>query len=264
MWDGREQTLESQAINATLGHAQALRPPTDEQVAQMVDFEIGIFSAQLSDRNAGSLTAGGAFGGPVALSGVAPGQRRASPFTEFDAWSGITGARADARRAIARGQAIFNSRTFTISNVAGFNNAVGSNTVAGTCGSCHSQASAGSDSFPGAQHDIGIGGQGVAFGGPALAADLPVFRLTCNTGNLLYNPAVVTTNDPGKALITGRCADIGTKTVPSLRALASHEPYFSDGSAATLGDLVDIYDDRFAMGLTSQERCDLVSFLNSL
>ena len=42
------------------------------------------------------------------------------------------------------------------------------------------------------------------------------------------------TNDPGKAIISGKCADTGKFTVPQLRALAPRAPFFSDGSAATL------------------------------
>jgi hypothetical protein len=60
MWDGREPTLESQAIDATLGHAQALQPPTLEQVAQVVQFEKGIFSAQAFDLRALWLDGSGA------------------------------------------------------------------------------------------------------------------------------------------------------------------------------------------------------------
>ena len=37
MWDGREPTLQSQAIDATLSHAQAIAVPTAAQVAQPVD-----------------------------------------------------------------------------------------------------------------------------------------------------------------------------------------------------------------------------------
>ena len=73
MWDGREPTLQSQAINATLGHAQATKVPTDAQVKQIVDFENGIFSAQSYDLIAGSLTDNGTTGGPVNLSAQAAG-----------------------------------------------------------------------------------------------------------------------------------------------------------------------------------------------
>ena len=53
MWDGREPSLQQQAINATLGHAQAKTAPTPTQIEQMVQFETEIFSAQLRDKQAG-------------------------------------------------------------------------------------------------------------------------------------------------------------------------------------------------------------------
>jgi cytochrome c peroxidase len=72
------------------------------------------------------------------------------------------------------------------------------------------------------------------------------------------------TNDPGRALVTGRCADIGKFTVPQLRGLAGREPYFHDGSAGSLAEVVGFYDRRFAIGLTAEERQDLVNFLAAL
>ena len=52
--------------------------------------------------------------------------------------------------------------------------------------------------------------------------------------------------------------------VPILRGLAARAPYFHDGSAATLDDVVDFYDKRFAIKLTPTERADLVAFLSAL
>jgi cytochrome c peroxidase len=75
---------------------------------------------------------------------------------------------------------------------------------------------------------------------------------------------VVRTNDPGLALITGKCADIGKVTVSTLRGLAARAPYFHDGSAATLMDVVNLYDHRFSIGLSAQDKIDLVNFLNAL
>ena len=53
------------------------------------------------------------------------------------------------------------------------------------------------------------------------------------------------------------------RTTP-LRALFQHAPYFHDGSAKTLGDVVDHYEELFGLGLTAKERNDLVEFLKSL
>jgi hypothetical protein len=69
MADGREPSLQSQAIDATLTHAQGNLPgPTADQVSQIVAFESGIFTAQVFDNEAHSLHARQATGGPVALS----------------------------------------------------------------------------------------------------------------------------------------------------------------------------------------------------
>lgn len=277
MVDGREPTLFTQAIDATLGHAQATRVPTREQLNQIVAFETNIFSAQLWDDRVGSLESRGATGGPIRLSTHGNGDPvlGGAVFDEFDAWAAVTGPDAARQRAIAHGQQIFHGTgggaggtrgQFTISNVAGFNDAIGAPAVSGACATCHNFAHAGTDVLARSQRDIGTGGHGAAIGGPPLAKDLPIFELTCPPGAFLWDPNLTTvrTNDPAKALITGRCRDIGARTVPSLRGLASHEPFFIDGSAATLLDLVNIYDARFAIGLTPQEKSDLVAFLEAL
>ena len=68
MADGREPDLKSQATDATLGHAQANAAPTAAQLAEIVAFESGIYTAQEIDQQAGILHQDGAIGGPVALS----------------------------------------------------------------------------------------------------------------------------------------------------------------------------------------------------
>ena len=72
------------------------------------------------------------------------------------------------------------------------------------------------------------------------------------------------TTDPGRALITGKWVDIGKFKGPVLRGLASRAPYFHNGSARDLGDVIDFYNNRFAAGITKDEKRDLVAFLNSL
>ena len=76
MWDGREMhsgktmtfNLTEQARDATLGHAQATGSPTDQELQEIVDFELGLFTTQIRDRHAGRLDHDGARGGPAALS----------------------------------------------------------------------------------------------------------------------------------------------------------------------------------------------------
>jgi cytochrome c peroxidase len=48
------------------------------------------------------------------------------------------------------------------------------------------------------------------------------------------------------------------------RGLAARAPYFSNGSAKSLRELVDFYDRRFDMKLSEREKQDLINFLGVL
>lgn len=262
MWDGRERDLFTQAVSATMGHAQATQPPTQAQLNQIVAFERGIFSAQIHTNRAGLLNIRGASGGPITLAREPAGQSFSGPvFDEYAAWN--TPNLSPARQSIARGEAIFNTKTFVIQDVRGFNNIAGNPFAGGTCTTCHNVNHAGNDVLRHSQRDIGVGHDPAFNGGPA--KDLPIFKVTCTTGDIpLAGGNTLLTNDPGLAIITGRCADIGSSTVPGLRALSAREPYFRDGSAKTLAQLVEIYNKRYQIGLTPQEKKDLTAFLSAL
>jgi cytochrome c peroxidase len=58
--------------------------------------------------------------------------------------------------------------------------------------------------------------------------------------------------------------DVGKVKGPILRGLAARAPYFHNGSAAGLSDVVTFYEKRFNVPFTDQEKADLVAFLNSL
>jgi mono/diheme cytochrome c family protein/cytochrome c5 len=89
---------------------------------------------------------------------------------------------------------------------------------------------------------------------------------TCHTGpnftdanTRLHLPAETPT-DPTHAL---RSATKMYRTTP-LRALWQHLPYFHDGSAATLSEVVDRYDAANGLQLTDEQKADLVEYLKSL
>jgi cytochrome c peroxidase len=264
MWDGRQPTLEAQAIEASQTHLQAAHSPDQTILAKLVALQTGAFTAQLSDSAAGPLDAQGALGGPAGLQAQIPLPAGGTTFAEFAAWAGRPGRPGS----IARGEALFNGREFAVRNVDGFNErpGVGNPAQGVTCSTCHNIGASGADFFADPQRNIGIGGTGVKAGGPTPASDLPRFTLTCRKGSrpgfLGLGPVV--TNDPGRALITGRCADIGRFTVPQLRALAAREPYFHDGSAKSLEEVMDFYERRFDLGLSAAERQDLINFLAAL
>ncbi len=276
MWDGREPSLASQAVDATLGHAQALNPPSPDQVAQIVNFESRLYDAQEADNAAGRLDQKGADGGPQNLSqqpffigindSLSPGFDNVV-FTLYTAWENLTGSSDSdqAQAAIARGQRIFNSRQFTIANVNGLNlfpnDPLGTSPLtAGTCTTCHDSPNVGNHSLKLAL-DIGIAGANP----PALDnTGLPVFTVRCTEVAGPLAGQVFTVTDLGRALITGKCADVGKFKGPILHALASRAPYFHNGSAATLNDVVNFYDQRFAIGLSDQDKSDLAAFLQTL
>jgi cytochrome c peroxidase len=278
MWDGRESPkgqsltadLTQQALHATTGHAQGT-PPSSDQLQQIVAFETGLFTAQLNDFRAGSLTAQGATGGPVNLAsqnfyvgindplGGDPTGTAFNPaaFTTYDNWATLTGRKATpARESIARGEVLFNSFPIALTGVAGLNDLPGLSTINGTCTTCHDAPNVGDHSLALA---LNIGVTDYPARGGLDISGLPVYTITCiNTGD------TVQTTDPARAVITGKCADVGKTKGPILRGLAARAPYFHNGSAATLGDVVEFYNQRFNLNLTEQQKADLVAFLQTL
>jgi cytochrome c peroxidase len=296
MWDGREPSLFSQAVDATLGHAQAAVAPTAAQQQQIVAFEgcmqaadptlcagipagDGVFTAQIFDDAGQYLFGGGANGGPISLSkqlskffiGVNDplGQNptgvpfTSEVFTLFSNWGNLHGhdTKTERRQAIARGEQLFNTTKINITGVAGLNDALNQLSFSGTCTICHNSQNVGHHSVK-LPLDIGVADAGKNSPPVLDIAGLPVFTLWCTSGPLAGQVYEVT--DPGRALITGKCADIGKVKGPILRGLAARAPYFHNGSAATLRDVVEFYDQRFDIGFTEQQKADLVAFLSSL
>jgi hypothetical protein len=300
MWDARETAsplnlpsafaanldadLAAQSANAILTHEQGATAPTSAQLDQLAAFEEGLYSAEATDNNAGSLTADGATGGAAALAhqlyypgindafGQDPQGKPFNPtvFTLFAAWENSSNA---AQASIARGEDLFNSAPMILTNVRGLNDnpELGSPpVVTGSCGTCHDAPNIGTHSLP-LLLDIGTSrlaatetDANILAGLAQLnAPSLPTYRLTgCADAN--GNPVTFTTTDPGNALVTGQCADIDRLTVPGLRGLAGRAPYFHNGSAASLGDVVKFYSSRFQMDLNPQQMVDLENFLNAL
>ncbi|MDQ3137216.1 MAG: hypothetical protein M3Q93_06485, partial [Gemmatimonadota bacterium] len=90
---------------------------------------------------------------------------------------------------------------------------------------------------------------------------------TCHTGphftdinRMVRHAPSETGMDPAYAL---RSATKEYRTTP-LRGLASHAPYFHDGSAGTLDDVVSHYDSALGLRLTREQKVDLMAFLKSL
>jgi cytochrome c peroxidase len=295
--------LAHQSVDATNGHAQGdgTHPTPAEQQA-IVDFEMGLFTAQSLGNLTGPLDARGATGGPLALTTqpffvsvnssvnfliptleqpgglVAPGDGQFTPaiFKPFDAWASLPAT--SPRAAVARGQGIFNSKPINITGVAGINDPLAAGGLGigddpplqGTCGTCHDTPNVGNHSFP-TPLDIGSGdpnpGNPVVNLGGLDITYLPritVCKLDMSTMPPSPTSDCKTTTDLGQALIDGRFDHVGKIKGPILRGLSARAPYFHNGSARSLLDVVRFYEMRFGLVLTPQEESDLIAFLSAL
>jgi cytochrome c peroxidase len=314
MWDGRETLsplsnqetfqqnlvadLKHQALGAVMGHAQANNPPTEAQLLEIVDFELGLFSAQINDRRAGVLYGDRALGGPLHLQAQEyyPGINDSlgndprgdkfdlAVFDLYTHWlpgivenrdSETTPNQRAARAAIASGESIFNTTPLKITSVRGLNDnpSLGNpKEIIGTCTTCHDTPNVGNHSLP---LPLDIATSHAALGetdaniATALAElsqpDVPIYLVT-NCPNPREPDRLLTfyTSDPGKGLLTGKCSDVNRIKGPILRGLAARAPYFHNGAARNLDELVNFYNKRFQMNLTDKQKGELVAFLNSL
>ncbi|TMQ26441.1 MAG: hypothetical protein E6J90_04380 [Deltaproteobacteria bacterium] len=276
MWDGREVVpgatiatdLSNQANDATVGHAQG-SPLTPAQRSSIVQFETELATAQIYDRQAKDLRDAGASGGPdailaqpfyIGINDNLGDSHTGAPFSPivfhiYDRWTSASGSNADARRAVARGQQLFNTQPIVISGVSGINDepAFGSpQTLIGTCTTCHDTPNAGNHSVV-APLNIGL------VDASRRTPDMPLYTLRNKTTGEIKQ-----VTDPGRALIDGKWNHIGRFKGPMLRGLAAHAPYFHNGLAADLDAVVDFYESRFQIGFTAQDKSDLVAFLRSL
>ena len=255
MADGREATLQSQAISAILTHEQASAAPTAAQLKQIEDFERQLFMAQEADVSGGQLTEPG---GPPSLgaenlaggaAGTGPLPTAGNLTASFDPWRnlsapGLAIRQRALRESVLRGVDVFALREFRLAD--------GSKA---TCATCHR---------PGINRSMDIGTTNLPTAKES--PELPLFRITCDA-SAPPHPQLgrsFLTQDPGRALITGKCADVGSILMQQFRGLTARAPYFANGSAGDLTELVDFYDRRFKVGLTNKEKQDLANFLQVL
>jgi cytochrome c peroxidase len=216
--------------NRLLTGAMQGPPPKPEVIDDIVDFETSLFTAQVTVQGVGRLDSDGARGGPEALSKMSAVEGR---FDLFDAWANDANPK---RAQIVRGQKVFNSM----------------NVSHRSCIACHDAANNGT-SISNTLFDINTASA------EARTPDLPLYtfrnKRTGQTRQL---------TDAGFGNISGRWDDLGLFKTPTLRALAARAPYFHNGIAATLEDVVRHYEKHFGFRFTDEERADLVAFLNAL
>ncbi|HEY0324299.1 MAG TPA: hypothetical protein VGC66_25355 [Pyrinomonadaceae bacterium] len=221
--------LVSQTARLVTGTLQG-PPATPEVINDIVDFETSLLTAQLTVPGVGRLDSDGARGGPEALSTM---KKVEGGFNLFDAWANSDNQK---RAQIARGQAVFNSINVTQKS----------------CIVCHNSVNNGTN-IDNDLFDIRTSSA------EARTPDLPLYTFrNKRTGETLQ------LTDAGLGNITGLWEDLGRFKTPTLRGLAARAPYFHNGIAATLEDVVRHYETRFGFIFTDEERADLVAFLNAL
>jgi cytochrome c peroxidase len=222
--------------------AQERPPPAPKAtVDAIVSYELGLAFAQQFSFTAGLLTACGAKGGPENLSAQLPAKGR---FDLFDAWKDLTpgscGSRAaDRKRAqIARGQQVFNGE------VPG---------VTGNCNGCHNAVNNGSNADA-RLFDVHASRE------EHRALGMPLYTLRNKDTGETHK-----TTDPGRALRSGKWADLDRFKVPSLRGVVARPPYFHNGIAANLREVVAHYETE--LGFSFEDPADreaLIAFLEAL
>jgi cytochrome c peroxidase len=236
-WDGGNTVgddlragLVNQA-NRNVTGAQQGQPAPPEVIENIVDFESSLFTAQIISPGVGRLDSAGARGGPEALSTMSKASGR---FDLFDAWAGHGNPR---RAQIARGQELFNNKVSPSGR---------------TCSGCHNSANNGTN-INNLLFDVR------AASAEARTPDLPLYtfrnRTTGETRQL---------TDAGRGNITGLWNDLGRFKTPTLRALSARAPYFHNGIASTIEDVVRHYETHLGFVFTCEERADLVAFLKAL
>lgn len=178
-----------------------------------------------------------------------PGVFEPHAMTLFDSWAS---SRNPEQAAVARGAALFGGKRIDITDVGGLNDDLNAPVISASCTACHDSPNVGNHSVA---LPIDIGLTDVDRRTP----DMPLYTLRNRATG-----ATRQTTDPGRALLTGRWKDIGKFKGPVLRGLASRATYFHDGSAADFEEVIDMYNTRFDIGFTEQEKADLIAFLNAL
>jgi cytochrome c peroxidase len=236
-WDGSNTVgtdqlagLVNQA-NRNVTGAQQGQPAPPAIITGIVNFETSLSTAQLFSFTAGLLSADGARGGPQELSQM---HKAAGRFDLFDAW---INSPIEARAAIARGQELFNNANPGNGH---------------SCNGCHNSANNGTN-FNDLLFDTH------AASAEARTSDLPLYTIrNRSTGEIRQ------LTDTGLGNVTGLWNDLGKFKTPTLRGLSARAPYFHNGIAASLDDVVRHYEKELNFVFTGQQREDLVAFLRAL
>ncbi len=272
MADARVFSLHGQAADAAAIHmGMSDKGMTPAQLRAVLDFESKVHVAQQSSKvglrfeGRGTPKALGVRAMAQGEPGLNGNDRDSGVFFMFNEWKnggqGGKEAVADYKASVARGYDVFFLKPIWIRDTFGINHITLGNPYKQTCAFCHNTQLTGHDDVPGWM-DLGTNNFPFANSAP----DLPLFRVTCKASARPhpFQGREIYTYDPGRALISGRCVDVGAVVMQQFRGMAARAPYFVNGTAKSIREVVDYYDRRYYIGYTDQEKEDLINFLGSL
>lgn len=248
MWDGRQPTLEDQVTGAVLGHYEPGRLPELGERRDIARFERTVFSAP-------ALRSFADGGPPPALpAGVTASERRGREFF-LDVFDGTS--KRGVCAACHTGPMLNEvTATFDVANGIPCPTPELEDVLGEDCPSTENPPAA-----PGSRFFTAFVSE---FNDAANPPHVWVFTEPDGTERTIVSP------DVGRALITGRFVDAELFEIPTLWGIERTAPYFHDGSAATLEELVEHYARFIALAffgrivLTPQDQADIVAFLRLL
>ncbi len=244
-WDGRVDTLEQQAVQPLVNPLEMGNPSHQQVIARL---------RETPEYRSGFLSV---FGGEVTIDrvglAIAAYERTLvsgdSPLDRF-----IAGHETALTDEAVRGFAIFRGR--------------------GRCARCHTFSVERPFFTNFSYHNTGVAANHPNFDKLArqAAAAIETDQAKTMIDKLASQPGG---QELGRILVTYQLFDLGSYRTPSLRNVALTAPYFHDGSARTLADVVRFYngggrpnlnleEELHPLGLTEEEQRDLVKFLESL
>ncbi len=244
-WDGRAETLEDQAILPLINPAE-MGDQTHSQVIERLE-KIPEYTTAFRE----------AFGSRVTIESIGKAiaafeRTLVSANSPFDRY--MAGDRSAMSEAAIRGSIVFRTR--------------------GRCTQCHSINQA----YPFFSDQI-YRNTGVAAGHSEFnnltAKAMSLGKADASSPKFAELSRLDGASELGRFLVTGNALDLGAFRTPSLRNVELTAPYFHNGSAATLADVVKFYVqggndnpmrawELMAVDLTDEEQSDLVEFLKSL
>jgi hypothetical protein len=304
LWDGRASITDMPTqVKGAAATLLLSAPISDADAQNVANFMTGVYTDQISDDQAGSLSVLGATGGVKNLMAIASDPQRPCVFSApgvltpfvpptctpvtldnpttmdlFTAWASLPDntPRNHARLSIARGEVLFNTATLHIPPDLQIPGETG---TTAHCVTCHATNNLGNN--PDATFFVRIGTdstqilRALADADPlvkpllARVAQLPQYCLRPTSDPTPFTTARcgthiddVKTTDPGRAMVTGLITDTGKFKPPILRDLNARSPYFHNGSAGSIEDLVNFYNARFQIGLTADQKTDLGNFID--